>query len=413
VEKRQKKKEIKTLKMEHTNLNKRIIRSIAALILLAVTLNLSAQKRFYYDESGNKVKSSQAVSYKDITKNGEKYKVKEYYASNDKLKLQGSYLTSAVRPEDRHGRFTTFYENGSKEYEVRFKKGKEEGEYICMHDNGKEKAKGNYAGGKETGDWIYYYDNGQVKGQGKYFAGKYNGDWTWYFEDGVKKKEARYKNGVKDGAYITYHKNSQVEIQALYEGDSLWGVYQSFWSNGKKSAWGKYYNNKRDSSWLWFHENGNKSCRVNYEKGEFQNGDYYNEEGVEIDKRVRSGNLVKLPKYPGGLDKFSNLILNRLEDKEINLKAARKVRYEKTMTFSVELDATGKPTKVVMISPDEHKPYGDPFDVISAVRTAMSDLPEFTPKRAYNRYVESAAIFVVKFDAVTKNISIAVAGLRD
>jgi len=399
--------------MKRTNLKNYTLNTLTVLIVLFAAINLNAQKRFYFDESGNKAKSSNAVFYKDITKSGDKYKVKEYYSSNNKLKLQGSYTTSSTRDEDRHGRFSAFYENGQMEYEVRFKYGKEEGEYTSYHANGKEKAKGSFAGGKETGDWIYFHENGQISGKGKYFAGKYNGDWIWYYEDGTKKKEARYKNGVKDGNYITYHENGKTETSSNYDGDSLWGVYQTFWSNGKQSAWGKYYNNQRDSTWNWFHENGVKSCHVNYEKGEFQNGDYFNEEGKEIDRRVRSGNLVKLPKYPGGIDKFTNLVLNKMDDDDINLKGAKKARYEKLMIFTVEMDAAGKVTKAEMISPDESKPYGDPFNVIKAVRDAMQNLPELTPMRAYNRYVESSAIFIIKYDAVTKSMRISVIGLDE
>lgn len=136
--------------MKRTNLKNNTLNTLTLLIVLFAAISLNAQKRFYFDESGNKAKSSDAVYYKDITKSGDKYKVKEYYSSNDKLKLQGSYTTSSIRDEDRHGRFTTFYENGQLEYEVRFKYGKEEGDYISYHANGKEKEKGIFAGGKET-----------------------------------------------------------------------------------------------------------------------------------------------------------------------------------------------------------------------------------------------------------------------
>ena len=105
--------------MKRTNLKNYTLNTLTVLIVLFAAINLNAQKRFYFDESGNKAKSSNAVFYKDITKSGDKYKVKEYYSSNNKLKLQGSYTTSSTRDEDRHGRFSAFYENGQMEYEVR------------------------------------------------------------------------------------------------------------------------------------------------------------------------------------------------------------------------------------------------------------------------------------------------------
>lgn len=382
-------------------------------IAFFLTLNVIGQKRYYYDEAGNRVNEDEAVTYKDIKKNGDKYSVKEYYSSNDQLKLKGSYLSSDAILDERHGRFTTYHENGQLEHEVRFKNGKEDGEVITYYPDGKVKSKGEYFGGKETGEWVYYYENGQISGQGLFFGGDLNGDWTWYYEDGTPKKKARYKNGVKDGKFITYHKNGVKEIDCYYESDSFYGYYSEYWDNEKLSAFGKYFNNKRDSVWMWYHANGNPSCKAIYERGVFANGEFYNEKGDEMDKRVRSGNLVVLPKYPGGLDNFTNLVLKRIDNQDIDFKEAKKAHYNKTTIFKVELDKEGKVSLVKMLSPNEDLSYSDKFKIIETLRTAMNDLPDFAPKRAYNRYVESTVLFGIEFDAHDKTLKISVVGLED
>ena len=41
-----------------------------------------------------------------------------------------------------------------------------------------------------------------------------------------------------------------------------------------------------------------------------------------------------------------------MDSEDINLKSAKKVRYEKLMIFALEMDAEGKVTDVEMISPN-------------------------------------------------------------
>lgn len=383
------------------------------LIIFAVSTALLAQKKSYYNESGNKVKAEEAVYYRTVSKNGSKFSIKEYYAANNQLKSKGSYTHGSGADQYRNGRFEFYYLDGQLHYKVRYKNGKPEGEYIAYHKNAKEKAKGNYFGGQESGDWVYYHENGQISAKGMYFAGEYNGDWVWYYEDGTVKRKGRYKNGKRDGDYLTFYENGKAHVKCYYEMDSLWGRYSSHWDNGNKAAEGVYYDNKKDSTWYWYHKNGNMSCRVLYERGEFNNGDYYNEDGEESPKRVREGNLVRLPKYPGGLDKMVQLVMNRMEKQEINLKQARKARYKVTTLFEVEIDEKGTVTDVKMLMPNEEKPYSDPFNVVEAFRDAILDLPDLTPMLAYNRNVETTVYFVLRFDATKKTLSISPIGLED
>ena len=389
-------------------------KKIASLsIVLFIGLSLFAQKKYYYNEDGDRVKSNEAVYYRTVDKGKSKFRIKEYYASNNQLKSKGSYLGSSGDDEERSGRFEYYYENGQLHYKARFKDGLIVDEYIEYHKDGKVKAKGVFAGGKETGEWVYYYKNGQIQAKGYFFAGKYNADWEWFYKDGTIRKKARYKNGIKDGNYTTYFKNGKTHKKAYYDMDSFFGKYTEFWDNGNLAAEGIYYNNKKDSTWMWYHKNGNRSCRVLFERGEFNNGDYYKEDGTESDKRVRERNLVRLPKYPGGIEKMNQLVLNRLKSEEFDLKGARRAKYKTTAFFEVEINEQGEIGEVTMLKPDENKPYSDPFNVIEAFKASINDLPDLTPMLAYNRNTSTTVYFTLKFSAPDNNLRILAINMDD
>jgi|GEM_PF-2008478 len=385
---------------------------ISLIVILTIATNINAQKRYYFEADDTRCKSDEAFYYKDITKVGSKYKVKEYYAANDQLKSMGSYLTSDGDPKERDGNFEAYYDNGQKEFEVRFKRGNEEGDYISYYKNGKEKSKGKYFGGKRNGEWVIYYENGQIKGQGKYFVDEYDSDWSWFYDDGSKEKEARYKSGRKDGFLRTFHKNGKPYINAIYESDSLTGYYNEYWDNGNKAAYGKYFNNKKDSIWNWYHTNGKQSARAIFTKGVFENGIFYNEEGEEMSKRVRSEkDLIKNNQYSGGAEAIIDEI-NRALSNTIDLKAVKKYHYTAKIVFEIVVDKEGKVIKRTMLSPDENKDFKDPHKVIETVQTTVNAMDNFTPKRAYNRYVEGTIILEVKFDGYTQELALATNGLE-
>ncbi len=392
---------------------KQLVYIIQISILFICTNNVNAQKRFYFDEKYERCDAAQAYIYRDVTDNGTKYKIKEYYAANDQLKSTGSYLGKTGTDEERDGNFEFFHSNGKQKATVKFKNGKEEGDYISYFENGKLEAKGKYTGGKQNGDWETYYDNGQLKSKGRYFIGKYDSDWIWYYEDGKIEQETRYKQGIKDGFHKTYYKNGKPSLNCAYDGDSLVGYYYEWWEDGKDAAFGKYFNNKRDSIWNWFHQNGKLACKVMYTKGELDNGTFYNEEGEEMSKRVRSTkDLIKLPQYKSGNDGIWEVINDKIVA-EVNLKDVKKGKVMVKVLYEINLDKEGKVTETKMLSPNPNEPFSDPYKVIENIKTAIEGIEDYTPKRAYNRYVESTIYLSVVFDGFATKLSLTTVGLAE
>lgn len=115
----------------------------------------------YYDYMWNKGTFENADYYRVIHKEGEKYKIDNYFLNN-KLLMTG-YFTD-LKKETKTGFFVYYYKHGHK------------------------KEQGNYENDMKTGKWEGYYDTtGNI----------------WYAEN--------YKNDKRDGELLTYYRNGKLK----------------------------------------------------------------------------------------------------------------------------------------------------------------------------------------------------------
>ena len=75
--------------------------------------------------------------------------IREYYSSEE-VKLKYEYV---VRFDKKHGKYTTWYENGNKDIECFYKDGKLEGEYKCWYKNGNKEVECFYKDDKLEGEY--------------------------------------------------------------------------------------------------------------------------------------------------------------------------------------------------------------------------------------------------------------------
>lgn len=93
---------------------------------------------------------------------GEKKLHKEtHYFPGEKKYIEGEYDDAS----ERHGVWTSWYENGQKNSQVKYSDGKEDGDYDVWHPNGKHYIKGHYKMGDRVGVWTFYDTLGQVTGE--------------------------------------------------------------------------------------------------------------------------------------------------------------------------------------------------------------------------------------------------------
>ena len=127
--------------------------------------------------SCNRVKTTPIVkeSYADgkpkilteyiIDEYGRKKLYKEtLFFPGEKKYIEGKYNTE----ESRDGIWTSWYENGNKNSEVKYINGKEDGKYRVWHPNGKLFIKGKYDMGNKVGVWEIYDSLGVKTKEMKY-----------------------------------------------------------------------------------------------------------------------------------------------------------------------------------------------------------------------------------------------------
>lgn len=116
-----------------------------------------------------------------------------YWDEEKKIKKELiSYSYSDDGSRMKHGKYTSWYQNGQIETELNYKKNKLHGSAIKYYENGEVEFKGLYKNDKKDGKWLEYYENGQLTA------------------------EIEYKNGVKDGETIGYHDNGQKDFQGFF-----------------------------------------------------------------------------------------------------------------------------------------------------------------------------------------------------
>lgn len=86
----------------------------------------------------------------------------------------------------RHGLVTTWYSNGQKSME------------------------GRYRFGETDGDFKWWYSNGQPQGIGSYASGAMNGRWVWWHTNGMKQMEGIYSGDAKEGLWSCWDPNGKI-----------------------------------------------------------------------------------------------------------------------------------------------------------------------------------------------------------
>ena len=97
----------------------------------------------------------------------------------------------AGKPE-RHGRFTSWYENGQKKFEGMFENEIRDGEFTWWHENTQKAVQGSFVNDERHGLWSWWHENGQKAIQGQYDNGKLDGKWSYWNADGKLERKMDY-----------------------------------------------------------------------------------------------------------------------------------------------------------------------------------------------------------------------------
>ena len=101
------------------------------------------------------------------------------------------------------------------------------GKIISLNDFKENRKLTDPDGNPFTGVCVDYYDyeDEQKEYETRYKDGKENGLCTWWYENGQKGYEIRYKDGELNGLYTYWYENGQIEYEGFFkdgEADDTW-----------------------------------------------------------------------------------------------------------------------------------------------------------------------------------------------
>ena len=93
------------------------------------------------------------------------------------------------------------------------------GKIISLNDFKENRKLTDSDGNPFTGVCVDYYDyeDEQKEYETRYKDGKENGLCTWWYENGQKGYEIRYKDGELNGLYTYWYENGQIECEGFFK----------------------------------------------------------------------------------------------------------------------------------------------------------------------------------------------------
>lgn len=104
-------------------------------------------------------------------------------------------ITFEVVKGIKHGRFITYYTNGSIEKIGWIRKNNNEGEWRYFYPSGELECVGYYVNDIPHGKWERFYKNGSLKETGNYKRGVQDGEWKSFTPSAELKEHLLFRNG--------------------------------------------------------------------------------------------------------------------------------------------------------------------------------------------------------------------------
>jgi antitoxin component YwqK of YwqJK toxin-antitoxin module len=209
------------------------------------------------------------------------------YHDEDKKHLKEIYQVKDTIRNILHGRYISYYLNGTTESKGEFENNETSGvwefyyetgqmrmrgvlrqnsnygmwEYF--YENGKRSMEGTINGRNREGEWKIYYESGDLKEVGSYTANKRTGPWKTFFEDGTLRGEIEYADD--HGRYTEYFHSGKVLAEGPKSGARNVGHWRYFAEDGTLESEGEYVSGKRSGDWRFQFPSGKTSATGRYE----------------------------------------------------------------------------------------------------------------------------------------------------
>lgn len=180
--------------------------------------------------------------------------VEEYYPGGE-IKLR--YYVNEEGKKD--GSFITYYKNGNKQSESRYKNGKLDDLWMRWYSDGNPEAKGYYKNGMGDGLWSNWYPNKNLKSEGHFKNGDKDGVWMEYYPNGDHKSEIHHKDGRMDGLWKEWYPNGNHKFEGYVKNDRKNGIWKEWYVDGNPQSEGEFKDGNKIGVWTMWDQSGNKN----------------------------------------------------------------------------------------------------------------------------------------------------------
>lgn len=180
---------------------------------------------------------------------------------------QGQIIASGdYRNNHKHGKWTTWYDNGQIASEGSYSKYDwKNGNWKEWYESGQLKTNIDYTNGAWSGNYSEWYSSGQLKMQFQLESGKYVGENTSYWQNGQVQNKTLYVDGFKVKEH-TFYANGQMERLSTYDKQGLrHGQMTEWYESGQVRSTVIFKNGAFCDSSVFYFENGQRSMEYHYE----------------------------------------------------------------------------------------------------------------------------------------------------
>lgn len=244
---------------------------LCAFLATASTLAQGVTRQTYHDKERKHIKEIYQV--KDTIRNILHGRYISYYL-NGSIESKGQFAGNETT-----GVWEFYYETGKLKMRGILFKSANYGMWEYFYESGQKSMEGIINGKDREGEWKMFYENGQVKEAGEFKNDKRTGLWKAYFEDGVLKGEADYTDDF--GRFTEYYHSGKVLGEGPRSGTKNVGHWRFFDEDGTLEREGDYENGRKNGLWISYFPTGKVSMKGNYVNDEPSGPwEYYFENGV-------------------------------------------------------------------------------------------------------------------------------------
>lgn len=127
-------------------------------------------------------------------------------------------------------------------------------------------AVGHFQKGERHGRWKTWFPDGTVQAELGYLAGMLDGPYRWRHDDGTT-SEGVFSKGHRSGPWSAYNPNGSLRVRGNFEGGQPHGVFTYWHGNRVVSASGRFEHGQRVGRWSGSHAAGGPSFTIDYAEG--------------------------------------------------------------------------------------------------------------------------------------------------